>query len=128
MNPLKSATSFSLQSTRVIRRVIIVLIVFACLAYSYSLFIYDAELHPRHNATGALVMEPRCAPRTGYKYIAMTLENTLDSFLTMIVPAVGILYMNFSICRALSKYSKENIFYSNVNSHQDTISEFSYKY
>lgn len=123
MNPLKSATSFSLQSTRVIRRVIIALVVFACITYSYSLFLYDSA--PKRSHEFEESQKEVCGPASEYKKVISILEVTLDSFLTMIVPAVGILFMNFSICRSLSKYNKENIFYSTVSVQPDNISEFS---
>lgn len=119
VNPLKSATSFSLQSTRKIRRVIIVLVLFACLTYSYSLFLYDTE--PKLAYESEESAKEVCGPASRYKKIVIMLDNTVDSFLTMIVPAIGILFMNFSICRSLSKYNKENIFYSAVNTNSDNI-------
>lgn len=111
-----------MQSTRVIRRVIIVLIVFACIAYSYSLFLYDTEAKLAYESTEEDKKE-MCGPVSEYKKLVIMLDNTLDSFLTMIVPAVGILFMNFSICRSLSKYNKENIFYTAVNTNGDNLSK-----
>lgn len=48
--PLRAVTSFALQSTRVIRRVIVIMVVFATVVYSFSLFLYDAE--PRSMSGG----------------------------------------------------------------------------
>lgn len=116
VNPLKSATSFSLQSTRIIRRVIIGLIVFAFVAYSFSFFMYDSSL--KKTLENQAEAKAECDMKEHYSHIVRIIDNTLDSFLTLIVPALGILIMNALICRSLAKYRKENIFYSAINKNQ----------
>lgn len=107
VNPLKSATSFSLQSKYVIRRVILVLLLLSMIVYSFSLFLYDTSPKKDHEANEA---QSICGVKENYTNWVYIIDNTLDSFLTLIVPSVGIIFMNVAICKSLSKYQKSNIF------------------
>ncbi len=108
--PLKLATTFSLQSPRFIKKVILVLVIFSLVIYSFSLFLYDNEPKKEHEHTEA---SSKCGPKESHKNLVLIIDNTLDSMLTLIIPSFGILFMNFAICRSFSNYQKENMFKDN---------------
>jgi hypothetical protein len=103
--PLKSATTFSLQSKNVIRRVIGTLVVSSILIYSFSLVMYDTEPKQVHENGPAKRM---CGINDKYTNLVYIIENTLDTVLTLIIPSVSIIIMNTVICRSFSKHSKDN--------------------
>lgn len=107
VNPLRSATSFSLQSTRVIRRVVLGLFVISCLLYSFSLFMFDSEPKKQHNES---VVKNRCGVKREFFIKRLIFDISIDCLLTLIVPSIGILVMNFAICKSLANYRKTNIF------------------
>ena len=98
--PLKSATSISLQSKAKIKSLILILVIFSVLMYSFSLFMYDAE--PKKEHEQAAEMKNVCGIKQGYVSLVNIIDNTLDSFLTLIMPSVCILCMNCAIIKALS--------------------------
>ena len=107
VKPLRSATSFSLQSTRFIRRLIIFLIIFSSIIYSFSFFLYDANLKKLHESQP--IQLAVCGIKEGYKQLVLTLDNTIDAFFTLIIPAISIFCMNIAICKSLTNYHKDNI-------------------
>ena len=110
--PLKSATTFSLQSKNVIRRVIGTLVVSSFLIYSFSLVMYDTEPKQVHENGPAQRM---CGINEKYTNLVYIIENTMDSVLTLIIPSVSIIIMNAAICRSLSEHSKDNFLNDSKN-------------
>jgi hypothetical protein len=110
VNPLKSATSFALQSTRVIRMVVLALFIFACLLYSISLVLYDNEPKKQHLEAPEKEV---CGVKEKHFKVRLVFDNTVDFLLTAIIPSIGILIMNFAICKSLADYRKTNIFNTN---------------
>jgi hypothetical protein len=98
--PLKSATSYSLQSKSKIKCLTFILIVFSCFIYSFSLFMYDAEPKKQHEESTEL--QNICSIKNGYNNIVNIIDNTLDSFLTLIIPSFCILFMNIAIIKTIS--------------------------
>jgi hypothetical protein len=109
--PLRSATSFTLQSIKSIRRIIVILIFFSILAYSFSFFLYDNK--PKKTHQNDLDAKEICAPSEKYANLVYIIDNTFDSLLTLIIPSVGIITMNLAICNSLSKHNKDSILSEN---------------
>lgn len=106
IDPLRSATSVSLHSRTKIKRIILVLIAFSVVIYSFSLFMYDAEPKKDHESSEA---QPICGFKENFSNLVHLIDNTVDSFLTLIVPAISILVMNVAIIKSISSYDKSNI-------------------
>ena len=103
--PLKSATSVSLQSKLKIKILIFILIVFSMVTYSFSLFMYDAEPKKEHEESTQL--QNVCGIKYGYSNVVNIIDNTLDSFLTLIVPSFCIVFMNIGIIKAVTTKSED---------------------
>ena len=104
VKPLKSATGSTLQSTHFIRRLIIGLIAFAFLIYSFSIFLYDMTPKKDHELAEAVA---KCGVNANYIKAVDIFDNTVDPFLTLVIPSLGIIAMNGLIVRTFSKYQKE---------------------
>lgn len=117
VNPLQLANNF-INSKRIIIQSTFGLIVFSCLVYSFSIFAYDTSAKKDHEAS---VEQEICGINQAYTNFVYILDNTLDSFLTLIIPAIGITVMNVAICRSMMGSYKENILASQC-SNNDKIS------
>ena len=104
--PLKSATSFSLHSKSKIKSTILILVLFSICVYSFSLFMYDTS--PKKEHEQSTEMKNICGIKQGYVNIVNIIDNTVDSFLTLIIPSMCILFMNIGIIKIIS--SKQEIF------------------
>lgn len=104
-NPLKSFNNF-LNSKKAIVRLTVVLIIFSFIVYSFSLFLYDTSSKKDHEVSAE---HETCGVNEKYSNLVYTIDNTVDSFLTLIIPAFGIIVMNLAICKSLSNYRKSNI-------------------
>jgi len=106
VHPLKWATCVFLQSKSKIKIFIFVLIVFSMVTYFFSLFMYDAEPKKEHEESTEL--QNICTIKQGYSNIVNIIDNTLDSFLTFVMPSFCILFMNIAIIRTVTTKSEEN--------------------
>lgn len=105
VNPLKMSYNF-LNSKKSILLLTLGLIMFSCMVYSFSLFFYDTSAKKDHEVSDELEI---CGVNEKYTNLVYIIDNTLDSFLTLIIPAIGITIMNMAICKSLSNYQKKNI-------------------
>ena len=126
VKPLKLATGSMLQSTHFIRRLIIGLIAFAFLIYSFSIFLYDMTPKKDHEQTEAVA---KCGVNANYIKAVDIFDNTVDPFLTLVIPSLGIIVMNGLIVRTFSKYQKEYnlVRHSKISSKKEKPFEFKNK-
>ncbi|RNA44905.1 neuropeptides capa receptor-like [Brachionus plicatilis] len=127
VNPLQMANNF-LNSKKTILQLTFGLILFSWVAYSFSLFVYDTSPKKDHEVSAE---QETCGVNEKYNNLVYIVDNTLDSFLTLVIPAIGITVMNMAICKSLSNYQKENILnteLSNTGSIMPACSMNSIKY
>jgi hypothetical protein len=65
---------------------------------------YDAE--PKKEHEDSTELQNICGIKNGYSNIVNIIDNTLDSFLTLIIPSFCILFMNIAIIKTISKNEK----------------------
>ncbi|CAF0715581.1 unnamed protein product, partial [Brachionus calyciflorus] len=121
VNPLESTNNF-LHSKKVIIKLTLVLILFSFIVYSFSLYVYDTSPKKDHEVSQALEV---CGVNEKYSNLVYTIDNTVDSFLTLIIPAIGIICMNLAICKSLSNYQKTNLFKNNGESKTSSLKKAS---
>lgn len=85
---------------------------FSILTYSFSLFMYDTELKKDYELSKAV---RSCGVNENYTNFVYIFDNTADSFLTLVIPSIGILIMNVTICRSFSKHQKHKSTLLNEN-------------
>lgn len=78
--------------------------VFSILIYSFSLYMYDTEPKKEHELSKSV---RSCGVNNNYTSFVYIFDNTVDSFLTLILPSTGILIMNIAIIKFFSKYQKK---------------------
>lgn len=105
VNPLQVANNF-LNSKRIIFQSTLGLILFSCIVYSFSLLAYDTSAKKDHEVS---VEQENCGINQDYKNLVYIIDNTLDSFLTLIIPAIGIIFMNIAICKSIWSYKKNDV-------------------
>ncbi len=73
------------------------------MVYSFSLFMYDTEPKKDYELSEAV---RACGVNDKFTNFVYIFDNTADTFLTLIIPSIGILIMNASICKSFSKHLK----------------------
>ena len=126
--PLKTATSFSLQSKRVIKRAILTLLVCACCFYSFSLFLFEPRIDENAMANSDRSLnetEPilRCLEKKHHEKVVNFIDLTFDNALTFFIPSISIIFMNMAICLALSNTQKSKILNANDSSKNDAVEQ-----
>ena len=64
---------------------------------------YDTELKKDYELSKAV---RSCGVNENYTNFVYIFDNTADSFLTLVIPSIGILFMNVGICRSFSRHQK----------------------
>ncbi len=77
--------------------------VFSILVYSFSLFLYDTEPKKDYEFSEAV---RSCGVKENYTNFVYIFDNTIDTFLTLLFPSIGILFMNIGICKSFSNHQK----------------------
>ena len=115
--PLKSATCVSLQSKFKIKILIFLLMIFSIATYSFSLFMYDAEPKKEHEQSTEL--QNICSIKNGYTNTVNIIDNSIDTFLTLIIPSFCILIMNIAIIKTVTMNSKNGGFLERIKRKSD---------
>ncbi len=71
--------------------------------YSFSLFLYDTEPKKDYEFSESV---RSCGVKESYTNFVYIFDNTIDSFLTLILPSIGIICMNIAICKSFSNHQK----------------------
>lgn len=73
------------------------------MVYSFSLVLYDTEPKKDYELSESV---RACGVKEKFTSFVYIFDNTADTFLTLIIPLIGILIMNAAICKSFSKHLK----------------------